>query len=339
MQLTPAPIFLLLLLPAVIVISEVYYIKPTRDYQCSIHNHPCLTLEDFINARRNIEAHTLLRLLPGNHSLSSNLQVVSIKTFQISSEINSSWIVCEEPNTEFQFFNVTMIEIRNLRILGCNGCKVIQIHNFIAENCTFLQSNFSFFEYAVIFAINSTIKLRHCSFTGTYQGGVFYLSNSEVSSNHSTFSNNTSTLFVLDKKNIAIFHSCKFQTNTAVRHALVVSNASIIVLHDCLWERNTFQNKNFSEKYEFLIHCIGSIIVIRETTINNNMQTYATTVAGGLLMAAYSDVSFHNCNIMHNYGQNYVVLIGFSNTSVINTTIFQNNPLKGYFLGITDGTL
>ena len=181
----------------------------------------------------------------------------------------------------------------------------------------------------MIFAINSTIKLRHCSFTSTYQGGIFYLSNSEVSSSHSAYKNNTSTLFVLDKKNIAIFHSCKFQSNIAVRHALVVSNASTIIIQDCLWEHNTFQDKDFSEKYEFLIQCIGSVIVIRDTTINNNMQTFAATDAGGLLMAAYSNVSFHNCNIVHNYGQNYVILIGFSNTSMINTTIFQNSALKG----------
>ena len=74
MLLSLTPIFFQLLF-AVVVISEVYYIKPTRDYQCSVHDHdqPCLTLDDFISTHRNLQFHTSLRLLPGNHSLSSKL--------------------------------------------------------------------------------------------------------------------------------------------------------------------------------------------------------------------------------------------------------------------------
>ena len=123
---SPALIFLQLL-SAIFVICEVYYIKPTIEYQCSVHDQPCLMLDDFItNTSRNLNANTSLelKLLPGNHSLSRHLQIWSIKKFQISSQINSSWIVCHEPNKEFQFFNVTTIEIRDLKFLGCGGCNL-----------------------------------------------------------------------------------------------------------------------------------------------------------------------------------------------------------------------
>ena len=108
---SPALIFLQLL-SAIFVICEVYCIKPTIEYQCSVHDQPCLMLDDFIaNTSRNLNANASLelKLLPGNHSLSRDLQIWSIKKFQISSQINSSWIVCHEPNKEFQFFNVTTL--------------------------------------------------------------------------------------------------------------------------------------------------------------------------------------------------------------------------------------
>ena len=50
-------------------------------------------------------------------------------------------------------------------------------------------------------------------------------------------------------------------------------------------------------------------------------------------------ISFHICIIEHNFGQNYLLGIAFSNTSVINTTILQNNAVNGDFLSIGDGNI
>ena len=338
---SPALIFLQLL-SAIFVICEVYYIKPTIEYQCSVHDQPCLMLDDFIaNTSRNLNANVSLelKLLPGNHSLSRDLQIWSIKKFQMSSQINSSWIVCHEHNKEFQFFNVTTIEIRDLKFLGCGGCKPFHIGKFTAENCIFLQTDFSYAEFAVIYAMYSTIEIHHCSFIDTYLGSVLFLSHSEVSSSHCVYYNNTASLIILDKETLAMFDSCMFQNNTAVQFALVISNASTIVIQDSLWEHNIFQKpKNDpSRKFEFMIFCIDCVIMIRETTIANNMQNY--TAMGGVLMASYSDISFHNCTIEHNFGQNYLVWIAFSNTSIINTTILQNNAVNGDFLFIADGNI
>ena len=183
----------------------------------------------------------------------------------------------------------------------------------------------------------STVGISHCHFLSTYYGSIFYLFHSEVSSSHSMYSNNTLYgLLALDKENnIAIFDSCIFQNNTAINYAFVVSNGSTIIIQDCLWEHNTFEkNSSANREYEFMIFCVGCMIMIRETTISNT-QSYATM--GGILMASYSDVSFHNCNFMHNSGQNYIFGLTFSNTSVINTTISQNTAVKGDFLAIADG--
>lgn len=328
--------------------SEVYYIKPTTDYQCSIQNQPCLTLEDFImNTSRSLSANTMsslelsIELLPGNHTLNRHLQVWSIRKFQASSQINSSWIICHERNKEFQFFNVTTINIRNLNFFGCGGCKSLRIGKFTAENCVFLQSDFSHTEFGVIHATNSTIEISHCSFIGTYHGGVIYLSHSEFSSSHSIYSNNTASLIALDKENTAVFDSCIFQNNTAVYFTLVVSNASIIVIQDSLWEHNSIQPQDRdprpNKKFEFIFFSFGSVITLRDTTVANNIQTYAAM--GGILMATYSDISLYNCTFERNFGQNYIFWIVFSNTSIINTTILLNIAAKGELFGIADGNV
>ena len=131
----------LLFATCIYVTSEVYYIKPTTEYQCSVHDQPCVTLDDFvINTRgqlKNLSSYMSLILLYGNHSLSLNLQVAFIEKFQISSQNNTSWIICDEPSKDFQFLNITAVEIRNLRILGCGGCKFTHIRNITAEGCIF----------------------------------------------------------------------------------------------------------------------------------------------------------------------------------------------------------
>ena len=351
MALSPGLISTLLLFNLVIgVISDVYYIKPTTEYQCSIHNQPCLTLEDFIvnisrstlNATAMSSLELSVELLPGNHTLNRHLEVSSIRKFQISSQINSSWITCHKPK-DFKFFKVTTIDIRNLNFFGCGGCKSLSTGKFTAENCIFLRSDFSLHaDFGVIHALNNTIiEISHCSFIGTYHGGVILLSHSELSSSHSIYSNNTASLIVM-QEGIAVFDSCIFQDNTAVNFTIVaIANASIMVIQDSLWERNSFQTQDHDPngKYEFLISCVGSAITLRDTTVADNIQASAHAAKGGILMATYSDISLYNCTFDQNFGQDFIFWIAVSNTYVINTTILLNRAAKGELFVIFHGNV
>lgn len=112
-----------------------------------------------------------------------------------------------------------------------------------------------------------------------------------------------------------------------------------------MWEYNNFQtpwpdlvhDTDPNRKFEYVILCIGSVVTVRETTIANNMQTNATM--GGVLMATYSNISIHNCTIEHNFGQNYILWISSSNTSITNTTMLQNTAVRGEFLIIAEGNI
>ena len=192
----------------------------------------------------------------------------------------------------------------------------------------------------MINAKNSTIEISHCSFIGTYHGGVILLSHGEFSSSHSVYSSNTASIVGLKKESIAVFDSCIFQNNTAVYFALVVSNASVIVIQDSLWEHNSIQTQESdpNKKFEVMFFNFRSVITLRDTTVANNIQTYAAI--GGILMATYSDISLYNCTFKRNFGQNFIFLIDFSNTSVINTTMLLNIAAKGeLFFGLADGNV
>ena len=339
---------LLLFNLAIGVISDVYYIKPTTEYQCSIHNQPCLTLEDFIvNINRSLNANTMssleltVKLLPGNHTLNRRLEVSSIRKFQISSQINSSWIICHKPK-DFKFFNVTTIDIRNLNFFGCGQCKSLSIGKFTAENCIFLRSDLSLqADFGLIHAENNTIiEISHCSFIGTYHGAVILLGSSELSSSHSIYSNNTASLIAM-MEGIAVFDRCIFQDNTAVNFTLVAIVNASMVIQDSLWEHNNFQTQDHDPngKYEFLIGCVGSAITLRDTTVANNIQASAHAAKGGILMATYSDISFYNCTFDQNFGQDFIFWIVSSNTYVINTTLLLNRAANGELFAIFYGNV
>ena len=87
-------VVLLQLLFVPYVSSKLYYTKSTTDYQCSAYEQPCITLDDFVNnTRRNFRdlgTRMSVSLLPGNHSLSLNLQVAYFERFQIFSQSTSS---------------------------------------------------------------------------------------------------------------------------------------------------------------------------------------------------------------------------------------------------------
>ena len=290
------------------VISEVYYIKPTTDYVCSVHDQPCVTLDDFVvNARGNLSSYMSLILLRGNHSLSLNFQVSFIEKFQISSHINSSWIICEESNKKFHSFNnITTVEIRNLRVLGCGGFRIKYVDNFSAENSIFLQNNFSYTkDAAMIAALFSTIEIWHCSFIRTYNGCIVGLSHCNLSSYHSIYNNNTAAILTMEESSIAAFDSCLFQNNKAAYGTFIHSNSSALIIQDSIWEHSIFQ-KNVSREFEYVIICLRCIAVIRETTINNT-QSYAAE-GSGVLLGLYSTISLCNCKFLYNSGKKKPVL-------------------------------
>ena len=89
-----------------------------------------------------------------------------------------------------------------------------------------------------------------------------------------------------------------------------------------------------------MIVCFRCVTIIKETTIND-MQSYAS-MTSGIIVGVYSDISFHNCNFMHNIGRKHMFWISYySSTSIIiiNTSLSQNAVMKGNILFIENGII
>ena len=94
-----------------------YYITPDPETSCGEDHEPCLTLDQF--ASEDINRSAELFLIPGNHSLSRNIEIVGVKQFSILADTSVN-IQCTSP-ASFLFQDISNLEIRNTAIVSCGG--------------------------------------------------------------------------------------------------------------------------------------------------------------------------------------------------------------------------
>ena len=119
-----------------------YYITPDPETSCGEDHEPCLTLDQF--ACENIIKSAVLFLIPGNHSLSRNIEIVGVKQFSILANTSVN-IQCTSP-ASFLFEGISSLEIRNTAIVSCGGggsssaLKVRSVQQFDFSNVTLQES-------------------------------------------------------------------------------------------------------------------------------------------------------------------------------------------------------
>ena len=119
-----------------------YYITPDPETSCGEDHEPCLTLDQF--ASEDINRSAELFLIPGNHSLSRNIEIVGVKQFSILANTSVN-IQCTSP-ASFLFEGISNLEIRNTAIVSCGGggssgaLKVRSVQQFNVSNVTLQES-------------------------------------------------------------------------------------------------------------------------------------------------------------------------------------------------------
>jgi len=122
--LTKAVILLLCCLSDVHGITE-YYVKPTELDNTSCPGEPCHTLNYFASNTQNTWSNTVVRFLPGNHSLSHSLYIsrksnLHLTTFHpVTSTHNLSVNIHCPSMANFHFYNVLNITIDGLGFYNC----------------------------------------------------------------------------------------------------------------------------------------------------------------------------------------------------------------------------
>ena len=76
--------------------SSRYYIIPDPETSCGEDHEPCLTLDHFASSSENINRSAVFDLIPGNHTLSGNIEIVGVKQFSILANTSVN-IQCSSP--------------------------------------------------------------------------------------------------------------------------------------------------------------------------------------------------------------------------------------------------
>ena len=119
-----------------------YYITPDPKTSCGEDHEPCLTLDQFASNNSN-ESVTLI-LIPGHHTLSRNIEIVSVDHFSILAKTNVT-IQCTSPDS-FLFEDISNLEILNTAIVSCGGggssgaLQVRSVQQFNFSNVTLQES-------------------------------------------------------------------------------------------------------------------------------------------------------------------------------------------------------
>ena len=127
--------------------NEHYFIASSQDHCDSLDEGSCLTLSSFVAITSNLfqkansyDSTTVPILYPGNHILYSNLTFAHVKQLCVYSNSSHSFdtnIVCIKHAARFEFANITLVHISNIKLLRCGGNRAELVMHFTLINTVF----------------------------------------------------------------------------------------------------------------------------------------------------------------------------------------------------------
>ena len=342
-------IFVLLLLVQTISVrvkSLTYYVSPSsNDGWCSVHHNSCLNLSEttaLIDDR--FVSNTSLILLPGNHTLLSNLSIAGHANFLMKSgDTRQPAIINCGLSSRLRINSSAYVYIYGIILNGCVENEVNAVKNFTLEdsvlsaacitnvsgsalvitNSTVVIMN-SRFEYfmrpmtaeskgGVILSTQSDILILNSMFTmnSADKGGVIYCLESVVLINNSTFTKNSAieggVLYITRNRNTTITNKSTFQD-----YQLVIP---------VQWKYNTEFNTMLSiSRGSVHVFCIGSNFTLNNASEGGVMYQHCVTENGSCTLHIMDRSNF----VLNNASYGAVFCIKFSNV-VIHNCSFQNN--------------
>ena len=254
---------------------ELQYITPAVNSQCSKRS-PCLTLEQLINSNVTKTLPDLsLMLLPGNHSLSSELTITNISSFRMmSSDSGDVSVTCNQV-AKLTFVGVGMIEIEGVKFFGCGGNTVSNVNSFILVHSAFNGDNSS---TTALILNDSSAAIRDSQFISNTVGMDVSYNNTSTDGDYKQVNVSIAgAMRITDRSDVNISR-CFFDGNVAENGgALFAGNGSTVVISAC-----TFTNTRGT-----VIYAIESVIEDEGSVYKNN-----TAFAGAVVYALLSNVSF-----------------------------------------------
>lgn len=205
--------------------ARVYRITPMPNYPCL--EEPCLTLSQFAaNSSHYVSSgSTTLIFQPGNHSLSTTLNISNVQNFSLDSPTTTksavssitTTVICEQSGT-FEFQNSEHIEVKNLEFIGCSGIRVWNVKKFVIEESSFLLGNSG--NGSVFNVYQSRAYIIRSNFAENKDGKVLHLHHSIAKVINCTFSNNSGGIIIAIYSDIFVNRSLFY--NNSIENSLEV---------------------------------------------------------------------------------------------------------------------
>ena len=141
--------------------SASYQVSPTQSQRCS-GTQRCITLSGLSTLSPTKDVNVMLMILPGNHSLNTNLSFSNLINFTMYSE-SMATVICE-PSVLISIESIERVFIQKLIFIGCGGNLVRSIDNFILQDITFKGHNDS---GTALTVIDTAGKIIDCTFKQT----------------------------------------------------------------------------------------------------------------------------------------------------------------------------
>ena len=278
--------------------SEQYLIASSPD-QCDSLEAPCMTLSSFAaNTSNYLQSNTTLVLLPGNHTLCSNLIVKHINQLWLHSNTSdslSTTIFCINHTIRFEFTNVSGILISGAKFSGCGGNRAELVANFTLINTIFYG------QQKALKLVSSTVKTENSSFISNSGGAVIV------------------------KQSTATFINCKFNGNQANNGGAIYGDVcnNISIAHSVFY-------LNSAASHGGAIFAQSSPNVVRRCMLSILTSNFSHNKAhgGGAIAAFHINVSINESNFMNNQAKSDdggALLSDKSGTTTINGTVFNSN--------------
>ena len=297
-----------------------YHVTVMPSAYAPCFKQPCFTLGQFaerVTEYSGSNSSVKLSLMPGNHTLASELIISNVLEFSmISASDTKVWILCEDA-TILSIVSVFSVSIGNLALLGCEGIKLTSVANFYVEECMFLSFNGNI---AILEFNRSTVTITKSSFMASDNNISVYTSHPNNESDA------LNTMVISNTSNVSI-HASTFTTKQG---RALYAEESIINIRSVAFCNSTIPllNKDLT-----LIKLLNTTIEFKDVAIMNNERHM-------IVFTKDSRVTISGSRISHNIGTFYTIK---SNISIYNTTISENDGrfsvicLVKTYANITDG--
>ena len=345
----------------------IYHIKPYPASPCP--EQSCLTLSQFeIQEKFNIigDLNTTLVFLPGEHNLSTSINITNKDHYGISGRVNTQGeqtasIFCDL-SRNIGISGTMSVSIVNMLFIGCGNTIIDGVDHFILENSTFQGSDNNETALVLKTVKNATIVRSHFLANSNHgkhsirnsvspnfaTGGAIFASSSTVEIIESTFERNEADrggAIYADNDTVIIINKSNATSNNALNGGSVLhlGTGCIAMVTASNFSHNkgsVIANCDSTPPVGYDILCQSQeepenkkvptfILVIKQSLFYNNIATQNTN--GGVVAAYAANVTIEDSSFTSNKANNNggAILIVNCYVTIINSAFINNSANSG----------